>query len=135
MNQEPAEPPSHFPHWVALGSLAFVLWLFFSNTVPALRERSELRAHANELATLKRDYNLAIEEARLGLGPNAHFDLQALLIAIDQLGYTPFELSLAYPDQPATPPADAGDGLEPSGPNATGATGTAAATPAGTDER
>jgi hypothetical protein len=98
MSRTTPEAPSHFPHWVALGSLAFVLWLFFGNTVPALRESQELRAHAEELKSLKASYDAAIQEARLGVGPNAHYDLQALLVAIDQRGYTPLELCVAYPD-------------------------------------
>src|SRR5262245_28436062 len=98
MSRTNPEAPSHYPHWVALGSLAFVLWLFFGNTVPALRERQELRDHAQALARLKASYDAAIEEARLGVGPNAHYDLQALLVAIDQRGYTPLELCVAYPE-------------------------------------
>jgi hypothetical protein len=92
MSRIEPEAPSTFPHWVALGSLACVLWLFFTNTVSAVRERSDLRAQRAELVTMKRDYDLAIQEARLGLGPNAHFDLQALLVA--------------YPERPAEPPPE-----------------------------
>lgn len=88
---------TRFPHWVALGSLAFVLWLFFANTVPALRERHELSAHEQALARLRSEYDGAIAEARLGIGPNAHYDLQSLLVAIDQCGFTPVELVAAYP--------------------------------------
>jgi hypothetical protein len=107
MSRTNAEAPSNFPHWVALGSLAFVLWLFFSNLVPALRDRDQLEAVARDLVALRRNYDAAIQEARLGLGPNAHYDLQALLVAIDQQGYTPFELCLAYPQQePERQPAD-----------------------------
>jgi hypothetical protein len=102
MSRPHSEAPSHFPHWVALGSLAFVLWLFFGNTVPALRERAELRNHAEALAQLKASYDAAIQEARLGVGPNAHYDLQALLVAIDQRGYTPLELCVAYPETRAS---------------------------------
>ena len=101
MTRPEPETPSHFPHWVALASLAFVLWLFFANTVPALRERQELNAHEQDLRQLRTDYDAAIAEARLGVGPNAHFDLQALLVAIDQCGFTPAELCAAYPQQPA----------------------------------
>lgn len=105
MSRMPTEAPSRFPQWVAVGSLAFVLWLFFGNTVPALREREELHQHAGELAQRRADYEAAIQEARLGVGPNAHFDLQALLVAIDQRGFTPFELAIAYPERTA-PTAD-----------------------------
>ncbi len=106
---------SRFPWWVALGSLAFVLWLFFGNTVPALRERQQLQQYADELADLRATYDAAIQESRLGVGPNAHYDLQALLVAIDQHGFTPFELCASYPearkaldangDEPASPAA------------------------------
>lgn len=106
MSRTRAEAPSHFPWWVAVGSLVAVLWLFAGNTVPALRERQQLRAYADELAALRRSYDTAIQEARLGLGPGAHHDLQALLVAIDRLGFTPSELCLAYPEAGATAPAD-----------------------------
>ncbi len=117
MSRTHAEAPSRFPWWVAAGSLTFALWLFFGNTVPALRERQELRAHAAELAQLRASYDAAIQEARLGVGPNAHYDLQALLVAIDQRGFTPLELCAAYPERadrspgaaasaPATAPGD-----------------------------
>jgi hypothetical protein len=97
MSSPDAEARSHFPHWVALASLGFVLWLFFANTVPALRERQELQAHEQALRRLRADYDAAIEQARLGTGPDAHYDLQALLVAIDQCGFTPAELCAAYP--------------------------------------
>ena len=97
---------SRFPHWVALGSLAFVLWLFFGNTVPALRERQELQQYADELVTLRATYDAAIQEARLGIGPSSHYDLQALLVAIDQHGFTPLELCAAYPEPRAVPQPD-----------------------------
>lgn len=112
MSRTNAEAPSHFPHWVALGSLAFVLWLFFANTVPALRERQELLDHASSLRDLRASYDAAIQEARLGVGPNAHYDLQALLVAIDQRGFTPVELCIAYPERPSTP-ANVEDHREP----------------------
>lgn len=119
MSRSTAEAPSHFPHWVALGSLVFVLWLFCSNTVPALREQQELRAVGSELHKLRADYDAAIQEARLGLGPNAHYDLQALLVAIDQKNLTPLDLCTLWPEQPGTPTAgDAGrDDDLPSDPN------------------
>lgn len=98
MTSTTPDAPSHFPHWVALASLGFVLWLFFANTVPALRERQELHELAGSLGKLRADYDAAIQQARLGVGPNAHFDLQALLVAIDQRGYTPAELCAAYPE-------------------------------------
>jgi hypothetical protein len=107
MSRTNAEAQSNFPHWVALGSLAFVLWLFFSNLVPALRDRDQLQTLRADLVGMRRNYDAAIQEARLGLGPNAHYDLQALLVAIDQQGYTPFELCMAYPLQaPERQPAD-----------------------------
>jgi hypothetical protein len=91
------DEPSTFPRWVALSSLAFVLWLFFANAVPAMRERSQLQAHAAELVDLRDRFDVAITEARLGVGQRVHQDLQALLVAIDQHGFTPAELCAAYP--------------------------------------
>jgi hypothetical protein len=89
---------------VALGSLAFVLWLFFTNTVPALHENEALDQHERELAKLRADYDAAIQEARLGTGPNAHFDLQALLVAIDQRNLTPAELCMLHPERAEVAP-------------------------------
>jgi hypothetical protein len=88
-----------------LGSLTLVLWLFFSNTVPAWREREELALQARRLDQLKTEYDVAIQQARLGLGQHANTDLQSLLVAIDQKGFTPFELCLAYPERPPAAPA------------------------------
>jgi hypothetical protein len=109
MSPKPTDRPSTFPRWVALSSLALVLWLFFSNTVPAVHERAELDALAADLGKLRLQYDAAIAETRLGCGQNSHYDLQALLVAIDQQGLTPAELCIAYPPrQPAAeePPTD-----------------------------
>lgn len=92
---------SSFPHWVALCSLGLVLWLFFGNTVPAMHEREELRLLQDELLDLRRRYETAIVAARLGQGGRTDHDLQGLLVAIDQRGYTPAELCAAYPDAQA----------------------------------
>jgi hypothetical protein len=97
MSRTSADEPSSFPRWVALFSLGFVLWLFFANAVPAMRERSQLQAHAAELVDLRDRFDVAITEARLGVGQRVHQDLQALLVAIDQHGFTPAELCAAYP--------------------------------------
>lgn len=115
MSRTEAEAPSTFPHWVALGSLAFVLWLFFTNTVPALREQAELRDLQQELDRLRGNYDQAIEQARVGVGPTVDDDLQALLLAIDAQGMTPTELCLAYPE-PKPRPAATGEANDPSGP-------------------
>ncbi|MGB3965871.1 MAG: hypothetical protein WBO45_04005 [Planctomycetota bacterium] len=114
MRSPTAEPASHFPRWVALGCLVFVLWLFFGNTVPALRDQQALAGHAEQLRSLKADYDAAIQEARLGAGPNAHHDLQALLVAIDQKDLTPRELCTLWPER-TTPAARERDefGTEP----------------------
>ena len=113
MSRTEAEAPSSFPHWVALGSLAFVLWLFFTNTVPALRERAELRDLQQELDRLRGTYDQAIVQARVGAGPTVDDDLQALLLAIDAQGMTPTELCLAYPE-PKPKPFD--PTVDPTGP-------------------
>lgn len=100
----PAEaPPSSFPHWVALGSLGLVLWLFFANTVPALHERDALRGLQDELTELRKRYDTAILETRAGQGAANQCDLQSLFVAIDQRGYTPAELCAMFPDAEATP--------------------------------
>jgi hypothetical protein len=116
----PTEAASNFPYWVTLGSLALALWLFFRQAVPAMHERDDLRATAEQLQRLRRDYDGAIQQARLGVGPNAHYDLQALLVAIDQRGFTPYELCATYPERTTkvtppepgedAPPAAAADG-------------------------
>ena len=106
MSRTPTDKASSFPGWVALVSLAVALWLFFANAVPAQREREELQGLAQEVWRLRDEADRKIAEARLARGPNAHQDLQALLVAIDRLGLTPAELCAAYPDRPVTPLAD-----------------------------
>ena len=115
----PTEAASNFPYWVTLGSLALALWLFFRQTVPALHERADVRATAEQLRQLRKDYDRAIEQARLGVGPNAHYDLQALLVAIDQRGFTPYELCATYPERTTkvTPP-EPGEDAPPAPPEA-----------------
>jgi hypothetical protein len=44
-----------FPYWVTLASLGLAAALWFGNTAPALRERDELQAVADELRNLRRD--------------------------------------------------------------------------------
>jgi hypothetical protein len=107
MRPRASEPSSSFPWWVALASLGFVLLLFFTNTVPALRDRQSLRDVQQELVGLRRQYDDAIRAASLGLGPRSNYDLQSLLVAIDQQGFTPLELCAAYPmSERAGEPAD-----------------------------
>ena len=91
---------NHFPHWVALMSLGFALTLFLANTVPALRERDGLEDVEVELSDLVARYEEAIRQTQLGAGSASEYDLQSLLVAIDHLGYTPSELSRAYPESP-----------------------------------
>ena len=86
-----------FPFWVAWISLGLALVLFFANTVPALRERDGLREVDRELADLRQRYEDAIRERHVGAGHASEYDLQSLLVAIDQLGFTPRELCAAYP--------------------------------------
>lgn len=100
---ERAKKDNTFPHWVALMSLGFALTLFFANTVPALRERDGLAEVNMELADLVERYEEAIRQTQLGVGDASEYDLQALLVAIDQLGYTPHELCRAYPERAAEP--------------------------------
>jgi len=98
---------SSFPQWVAGCSLGLGLWLYFGNTVPALRDRAELAVMENDLALLRQRYDTAIGEARLGQGATADFDLQSLFVAIDQKGYTPAEFCAAYPSEPPARAASA----------------------------
>lgn len=104
---------SSFPHWVALGSLVFVLAMFFSNTVPALRERQSLSDLRTQLVGLQQQFESAIvltaRQARLGTarpgahpgdGPDQNFDLQSVLVAIDEHGLTPLELWQQYGASP-----------------------------------
>jgi len=102
-----------------MGSLVFVLILFFTNTVPALGERQDLAVLHDDLITLRQQYEDAIDSAtqlaQLGRGP-ASFDLQALLVAIDQHGYTPLELDAIYrqmAEQPAGGRSATGEVPEP----------------------
>ncbi|MFT4512463.1 MAG: hypothetical protein ACI89X_000512 [Planctomycetota bacterium] len=112
--RERSTKDSAFPHWVALGSLVFVLAMFFSNTVPALRERQGLADLRTQLTGLKEQFETAIDrtarQARLGTprrgGSNSeersdgNFDLQSLLVAIDEHDLTPLELWQQYGGSP-----------------------------------
>lgn len=112
---EHSSKDSAFPHWVAFGSLVFVLAMFFSNTVPALRERQGLSELKTQLVVLQQQFETAIEQtarqARLGSshpgsatnsgeGPDGNFDLQSLLVAIDEHNLTPLELWQQYGRSP-----------------------------------
>lgn len=108
MSRTPTDHASSFPGWVALASLVAALWLFFANAIPAQKEREELRDLANEVWRLRGEADGKIAETRLARGPNAHQDLQALLVAIDRLGFTPAELCAAYPDRPLKPLGNGG---------------------------
>ena len=99
--RERSKEDSTFPYWVALGSLGFALVLFLSNTVPAVRERQKLQAVRGELDDRLRSFREAIRATAAGVrlgGERGSFDLQALLVAIDDAGFTPTELCAAYPD-------------------------------------
>jgi hypothetical protein len=108
MHSRSSEARSSFPFWVALCSLATALVLFFFNTAPALEEQRQLREVAEEVSDLKRRYEDAIRDARFTVGSRLDYDLQSLLVAIDQHGYTPLELCMAYPERlvPAPQPED-----------------------------
>lgn len=102
---------SAFPHWVAWGSLAIALALFFANTVPAVRERASLQATEEQLKSLRNrtDKELArvLPSTPGGSGEQGE-DLQELLLAIDRMGWTPDELLRAVPE-PVAPKLDAVD--------------------------
>lgn len=116
---EPGTPQaSNFPTWVAVGSLAAAMLVFFGSTVPALRERDGLRADRQALQDLRLRYETAI--AHLKPGTPADEDWQSLLVAIDRLSWTPAELLRHYPEPrplagapdtpPDTPPDDGEQG-------------------------
>ncbi|HLQ37254.1 MAG TPA: hypothetical protein VK348_05620 [Planctomycetota bacterium] len=102
---------SSFPQWVAWGSLALALVLFFGNTVPAVRERAALLKDEAELRDMRQQYEAALAAA-LPATPvpgNADFDLQTLLLAIDRIGWTPDELLRHFPEPRAQPTNSAAD--------------------------
>lgn len=101
---------THFPRIVAWLALAAAVALFLRNTVPALRERAELRARADEFAELRAQYDAAIAHATAAMPGSPGQDLQAVLVAIDRIGWTPAELLHNYPELPASPGADAASG-------------------------
>lgn len=92
-----AAAANSFPRWVALASLAVVLWLFFGQTVPAVQERDDLQVVLADLRSLRSQFENAITERRLGMTNQDTIDLQALLVAIDQQGLTPAELCATHP--------------------------------------
>lgn len=113
MHSRSYEARSSFPFWVALCSLATALVLFFFNTAPALEEQRQLREVAAEVSDLKRRYEEAIRDARFTVGSRLDYDLQSLLVAIDQHGYTPLEICMAYPERIAPAPQTEDPTLEP----------------------
>lgn len=107
------ESDSPFPQVVAWLGLAIALLLFCGNTVPALRDRAELRATASDLQLLRSQYDAAIAHAIAGTpGASGQQDLQSVLVAIDRIGWTPAELLSCYPP---VKPAAAGDAPTPRG--------------------
>lgn len=103
-----------FPQIVAWVGLVLALLLFFGNTVPAVRERNELRATADELKELRRRYDAAIEHARAGTSFGDRENLQSVLVAIDRIGWTPAELLACYPpDEESPAPAPGSEGSSP----------------------
>lgn len=109
--REPADtfPIRAFPYWVALGSLIFALGLFFANTVPALRDRQSLEQIESDLQAMRARLEGTIREDRLigRPGDPGAFDMQAMLVSIDEQGYTPAELLQLHPARDET---DATDG-------------------------
>lgn len=100
----PAPAHSAFPHWVAWGSLALALALFFANTVPAVRDRAALQATEQQLQELRSRCDAELARALPGTpgGTGAEGeDLQELLLAIDRYGWTPDELLRAVPEAQA----------------------------------
>ncbi len=101
---------TQFPRVVAWLGLALAVVLFLSNTVPAVRERQQLRATATDLQRLRHQYDAAIAHATAAMpGPAGEQDLQAVLVAIDRIGWTPPELLRCYPEATPLPTAVDGD--------------------------
>ena len=100
---------TQFPRVVAWFALALSVVLFLSNTVPAVRERQALRATATDLHNLRQQFDAAIAHAVAAMpGPKGEQDLQAVLVAIDRIGWTPDELLRCYPESTPEPePVDA----------------------------
>lgn len=99
MAQARNDEDTHFPRVVAWLGLILAVVLFLSNTVPAVRERAELRATAMDLQALRQQYDAAIAHATAAMpGPRGEQDLQSVLVAIDRIGWTPAELLRCYPE-------------------------------------
>ncbi len=85
------EAASRFPLWIALGSCVIALAIYFTSTIPALREQRELRrierAQAERLRTLE-------DARRIGLRTRIALDRdpQTVLLELDRLGLTPEDL-------------------------------------------
>lgn len=87
-----------FPTVVAWGSLLLAVLVFFGNAVPALRERADLRATRARLQELREQYDRALASAWASApGHRGADDLQSVLVAIDQIGWTPEELLRSHP--------------------------------------
>jgi hypothetical protein len=98
MSHPPTPASSSLPLWIAAACLAAGAWLFCGNTIPALKERTELGRIANELEVLERRCKAAILHAeRSGAGGGDAPDLQSLFVAIDERGYTITEFCAAWP--------------------------------------
>ena len=89
---------------LAVGFLIAGLMLFFTATVPALRERHALQQAEKGLGNTLQEYHKLLRDfgsrAVGGRGERAgHYDLQALLVAIDNLGHTPAEILTLFPEE------------------------------------
>ena len=87
-----------FPMLVTFGALAAALFLFLTNTAPALQERHRLERVEREMNRLRRDYVQQLGSLRRRDNYRDE-DLQALLVSIDQLGLTPAELLALHPEE------------------------------------
>jgi len=86
-----AAAPHRFPALVAAGSLLLALLLFLQSTVPALKERNELRrVEAERLQSQKR---LTKEATAFALRRTAlSRDIQTILLELDRQGIYPEKL-------------------------------------------
>ena len=86
-----------FPMLVTFGALATALLLFLTNTAPALQERQSLARVEDEMNHRLQDYLQKLIALRRQ--DHLDWDVQALLVSIDELGLTPAELLALHPEE------------------------------------
>jgi hypothetical protein len=84
-------PPRAFPLTVAAVSATLATLLFLGSTMPALRERQMLADVETRRLRLRQQLDAVLQAARLREAA-LECDVEAVLVAIDDLGLTPAEL-------------------------------------------